>query len=216
MSAEDDDGNCLAPSGMAEAKRKWHEYSATLRHSMGDSTGDFQAWTLTGALCVGVSTPRAKDVVNVGWLYRTRQAHLDFIKRRDAVEQQNTSRRRASSLGSQVPQAPTRENLAQDFVARPYQSVKMMPWSRRFGKNLAHGVVTCLTTRDLVYSYKHDCVLPPRGHLYIQGFPRTVCTRDLRDSDIKALAGNSFNWIPLAAVLYAMFCDESAPWWKSS
>ena len=214
LSAEDDDGNALGP--MSAEKRKWPQYPKDLRMQLGDTMGTFQPWTQTGALCVGVSTPRAKDVVNVGWLHRTRQAYINFIKERDAIQKQNAARQNiflyvASSSVPALPQAPTRQELMENFVARPYQSVKMLPWSRRFGTQTR---VTCLTTRDLVYSYKHDCVLPPRGHLYIQGFPRNVNTDGMRDADIKKLAGNSFNWIPLAAVCYAMMTDEDAPWWQ--
>jgi len=163
---------------------KWKAKSALMRDKYEIPTGS-QPWSGGGAALRGVpENQRCRDVLDVAWACRLAKSS----------------------------RFATRQELAQNFWADASQRVSRAPW----GTGLR-----CLTQNSLVYSFERDTILSGFDHMRLQGAPISCSpvapppgsVNDVKDVNLRSLAGEAFSCPVVTCVAYAMWLNPAGVWW---
>lgn len=75
--------------------------------------------------------------------------------------------------------------------------------------------IPCLTTSSLIYSFRSDAVIPPRGKLLLLGFPAEEAFETLDDRSLNDMTGEAMFLGDVGAVVMGIYLNRFAPWWQS-
>ena len=104
------------------------------------------------------------------------------------------------------PAGSTTEELVRGLMVDVSVAVQRKPWSTS---------PPTVTTRSMLYSFEKDTTLSGHAHMRLMGWPsdRSPAER-FSDSDLRALAGESYS-VPLSTLLnFTLFCNPWGTWWQ--
>jgi hypothetical protein len=104
------------------------------------------------------------------------------------------------------PASSSTEELLRGLMVDVSVAVQRKPWSTS---------PPTVTTRSMLYSFEKDVVLSGHAHMRLMGWPADRCPAErFSDTDLRALAGESYS-VPLSTMLnFTLFCNPWGPWWK--